>query len=213
MTSPSPTFDGDRHGDGPTVAELLELARHGDPQKREELFNVCRDYLNGLARNQLERWMQGKVDASDIVQQTLLEAYRDFDKFQGASEGEWVAWLRCILERNATDFIRHYRGTAKRDVKREVALAHPADGSSVLSAAEPAARDASPSQEFLRRDEELRIAAALEHLTPDHRQVIELRNLQRLPFDEVAARMGRTRPAAQMLWMRAIKKLQQVMGQ
>jgi RNA polymerase sigma-70 factor (ECF subfamily) len=201
-----------RDGDGPTVTELLALARHGDPAKREELFNACRTYLNLLARNQLEPWMQGKVDASDIVQQTLLEAYRDFNKFQGASEGEWVAWLRCILERNATDFIRHYRGTAKRDVKREVALSHPADGSSILSAAEPAARDATPSQEFIRRDDELRIAAALEHLSPDHRQVIELRNLQRLPFEEVAERMGRTRPAAQMLWMRAIKKLQQIMG-
>jgi len=189
------------------------LARHGDPRKREELFNACRDYLNLLARNQLERWMQGKVDASDIVQQTLLEAHRDFAHFQGDSEGEWVAWLRCILERNAADFIRHYRGTAKRDVKREVAIAHPSDGSSILSAAEPAARDASPSQEFLRRDDELRVAAALEQLSPDHRQVIELRNLQRLPFDEVASRMGRTRPAAQMLWMRAIKKLQQVLGQ
>jgi RNA polymerase sigma-70 factor (ECF subfamily) len=211
MTAASPFFDSNE--EGPIVAELLELARNGDPQKREELFNICRDYLNQLARSQLERWMQGKVDASDIVQQTLLEAHRDFGKFQGASEGEWVAWLRCILERNATDFIRHYRGTAKRDVKREVALTHPADGSSILSAAEPAARDPSPSQEFIRRDDELRIVAALKHLSEDHRQVIELRNLQRLPFDEVASRMKRTRPATQMLWMRAIKKLQQVLGE
>ena len=209
MSSALPMPDGD----GPTVAELLALARRGDARARDALFHAFREFLSMLARSQIEPWMQGKVDASDIVQQTQLEAHRDFDKFHGASEGEWVAWLRCILERNATDFIRHYRGTAKRDVKREVALAHPSDGSSIHSAAEPAARDASPSQEFLRRDDELRIAAALEHLSEDHRLVIELRNLQRLPFDEVARQMSRTRPAAQMLWMRAIKKLQQVMGQ
>jgi RNA polymerase sigma-70 factor (ECF subfamily) len=201
------------HGDAPSIPDLLALARGGDSRKREELFQACREYLNQLARGQLEQWMQGKVDASDIVQQTLLEAYRDFEKFQGDSAGEWAAWLRCILERNAADFIRHYRGTAKRNTRREIPLPQPGDGSSILTPGEPPALDATPSQEFLHRDEEQRMVQALRKLSVDHRQVIELRNLQRLPFDEVAEKMHRSRPAAQMLWKRAIEKLQEILAE
>lgn len=200
------------NGGVPSISDLLALAREGDPRRREELFQACREYLNQLARGQLEPWMQGKVDASDIVQQTLLEAYRDFRNFQGDSAGEWAAWLRCILERNAADFIRHYRGTAKRNVRREIAMSHPADDSSVRAPAEPPAHDATPSQQFMNRDQELRVAQALTRLSPDHRRVIELRNLQRLPFDEVAQHLGRSRPAAQMLWKRAIEKLQEILA-
>ena len=68
-----------------------------------------------------------------------------------------------------------------------------------------------PSQEFLQLDNELRVTAALAELPEDYQEVIVLRNLQRLPFNDVADRMGRSRPAVQMLWMRAIKKLQAVM--
>ena len=198
------------HNDDPSVSELLALAREGDAQMREQLFDACRSYLNLLARNQVEPWMQGKVDASDIVQQTLLEAYRDFEQFQGDSEGEWVAWLRCILERNATDFIRHYRSTAKRNIRREVALPHPSDDSSIHNGFEPSSPDATPSQQFLQSAEALRIVEALQDLSPDHRRVIELRNLQRLKFDEIAKLMERKRPAVQMLWMRAVEKLKRL---
>ena len=70
-----------------------------------------------------------------------------------------------------------------------------------------------PSQEFFQIDAELRVTAALAELPPDYQEVIYLRNLQRLPFNEVAEQMDRTRPAVQMLWMRAIKKLQEVLGE
>ncbi len=69
-----------------------------------------------------------------------------------------------------------------------------------------------PSQAFLRKERELELADALARLSPDHREVILLRNLQRLPFDEVARRMDRSRPAAQMLWMRAMSKLQEALA-
>src|SRR5947199_97227 len=71
------------------------------------------------------------------------------------------------------------------------------------------ADDDTPSQELIRKERELQVADALARLSDDHRTVIILRNLQRLPFDEVARRMGRSRPATQMLWMRAVRKLQE----
>lgn len=195
-----------------TIVDLLAQAREGGAQGRDDLFDACRPYLQGVAQSQVESWLQAKVDASDLVQQTLLEAHRDFERFQGQSEGEWFAWLRRILTHNALDLVRQFHGTAKRQARREIAVRRAGDGSSIAAAAEPASPGPSPSEEVIRRDDERQIAAALAELAPDHREVIVLRNLERLPFDEVARQMNRSRPAAQMLWMRAMKKLQEILN-
>ena len=194
--------------DSLSMADLLARARGPDPRDRDQLFAQCRNYLNLVARAQVESWLRAKVDASDLVQQTLLEAHRDFAHFRGSTEAEWLAWLRRILAHNAANFVRHYRGTDKRQARREVPLAAP-DDSAGGGWADPADGGESPSQQLLRKERELQVADALTQLPPDYREVICLRNLQRLPFDEVARRMGRSRPAAQMLWMRAIRKLQE----
>jgi len=197
--------------ENPSVSVLIEHARDGDAEARERLFGLCRSYLGYVARSQVESWLRVKVDASDLVQQTMLEAHRDFERFEGGSEKEWLAWLRKILSHNAADFVRRYRGTAKRQQRREVRFRDPADTKAV-GAPEPAAPGMTPSQEFLQIDNELRVTAALAELSPDYQEVLVLRNLQRLPFNEVAERMDRSRPAVQMLWMRAIKKLQEALG-
>jgi RNA polymerase sigma-70 factor (ECF subfamily) len=194
--------------DSLSIADLLARARGSDPRQLDLLFGHCRNYLGIVARAQVESWLRAKVDASDIVQQTMLEAYRDFTKFRGTTEAEWLAWLRQILAHNAANFIRHYRGTAKRQAHREVALRQPGDDSSAKGAPDPADAGESPSQHLLRKEREWQVAEALAELAPDHREVILLRNLERLAFEEVAQRMGRSRPAVQMLWMRAIQKLQ-----
>jgi RNA polymerase sigma-70 factor (ECF subfamily) len=188
---------------------LIEAARRGDAECRDRLFGLCRSYLGFVARSQVETWLRRKVDASDLVQETMLEAFRDFGRFAGSSEQEWLAWLRRILAHNAADFVRRYKGTAKRQARREVSLRSPRESSASRGAPEPAAPCATPSQEFVQLDTELRLTAAIAELAPDYQEVIVLRNLQRLPFNEVAERMGRSRPAVQMLWMRAIKKLQE----
>jgi RNA polymerase sigma-70 factor, ECF subfamily len=199
--------------EGPHFSELIGKARQGDPECRDELFRLCRSYLDLMARAQVESWLRVKVDASDLVQQTLLEAHRDFERFRGGSQQEWLAWLRRILARNAADFVRHYRGAAKRQARREVRFAAASESGFQHGAPEPAAPDGSPSQEFLRFENELRVAAALASLPPDYQEVVLLRNLQRLPFDEVAQRMNRSRPAAQMLWLRALRKLRELLAE
>jgi RNA polymerase sigma-70 factor, ECF subfamily len=197
----------------PSVTQLIEQARGGDVACRDRLFELCRSYLGFVARSQVETSLQAKVDASDLVQETMFEAFRDFDRFQGRTEQEWLAWLKRILAHNAADFIRHYRGTAKRQARREVRLRTPGESTMAYGAPEPAAPCQTPSQEFLLIDTELRVSDALAKLPPDYQEVIVLRNLQRLAFNEVAERMERSRPAVQMLWMRAIKKLQEAMGE
>jgi RNA polymerase sigma-70 factor (ECF subfamily) len=193
------------------VRSLIASARQGDVAARDRLFARCRAYLGFVARAQVESWLRAKVDASDLVQQTLLEACRDFARFEGATEKEWLVWLRRILDHNAADFVRRYGKAAKRQVGREVPFRDLGDSGAASGALEPPAPGASPSQEFLRADIELRVAAALTELPPDYQEVIVLRNFERLPFDEVGRRMNRSRPAAQMLWMRAIKRLRAVL--
>jgi RNA polymerase sigma-70 factor (ECF subfamily) len=191
-----------------SVCDLLDRARRRTPGELDRLFAACRNYLNLLARNQLEGRLRAKADPSDLVQQTLLEAYRDFDDFRGTTEAEWLAWLRRILAHNAAQVARHYRDTDKRQAGREVPLETTGPCSTGQFGLQPADPGESPSQQLLRKERELLLADALMRLSEDHREVICLRNLQRLPFDDVARRMGRSRPAAQMLWMRALAKLQ-----
>jgi RNA polymerase sigma-70 factor (ECF subfamily) len=191
------------------LAPLLAKARAGDVAARDELFARCRSYINLVARTQVESWMRTKVDASDLVQQTMLEAYRGFPQFDGGTEGEWLAWLRKILSHNTHDFIRRMR-TEKRGGAKEIPLQAGDDSEGFFH--DPPSPDESPSQMLTGREREIALAQAIERLPTDYQEVILLRNLQKLPFDEVAERMGRTRGATQMLWSRAIQKLADEMG-
>jgi RNA polymerase sigma-70 factor (ECF subfamily) len=194
-----------------SLSDLLSRARAGQPGELDRLFAACRNYLCLLARSHVEGRLKAKADASDIVQQTMFEAYRDFDNFRGGSEKEWLAWLKRILAHNAAEFVRHYRGTGKRQIGREIAIQTGGD-TSQLPAVQPADPGESPSQQFLRKERELIVADAIAQLPPDYREVICLRNLQRLSFEEVAEQMDRSRPAVQMLWMRALHRLREVLA-
>jgi RNA polymerase sigma-70 factor (ECF subfamily) len=190
------------------LEQLLERARHGDGEAQDRLFTDCRSYVAVLARAQVEAWMRAKVDSSDLCQQTLLDAFCGIRDFRGTTAEEWLAWLRAILRRNALQFVRTYRQTEKRQVGREV----PLDGGKASTdgdAHQPLADEPGPSTILIGREQELRLADALLTLPSDYQDVIMLRHVQRLPFDEVARRMGRSRPAVQMLWLRALRKLEE----
>lgn len=189
------------------LESLLQRAREGDQEATNELFDTCRAYVGFLARSHVESWIQSKVDSSDLIQQTLLEAHQAFPNFNGQTEGEWIAWLKQILKHNATDFVRRF-GAAKRRATLEVAISTGNDSTYFRAAPELSSGGESPSQVMVRHEQEILISEALATLPDNYQEVIVLRNLQRLPFDEIAARLGRSRPAAQMLWMRALKKLQ-----
>src|SRR6267154_3840693 len=167
-----------------SLSDVLLRAQAGDPSDLNRLFAACRNYLCVLAQSHVEGRLRAKADASDLVQQTLLEAYRDFGQFCGGTEKEWLAWLREILAHNAAQFVRHYRTTGKRQVGLEVGLDAREGGATIPW--QPADPGESPSQQLLRKERELLLADALVQLPPDYQEVIGLRNLQRLPFEEVA---------------------------
>ena len=185
-----------------SVSSLLLRARSGDRQALDRLFGLCRSYLLLVAEAQVHSWAGAKFSASDLVQQTLMDAYRGFAEFRGGTTGEWLGWLKQIASHNACDLARHYAGTQKRLVKKEVPLE--ADGPPVRG---PGDSPNSPSSFAVLQEQQLLLADAVAQLSPDHREVIVLRNLQGLSFADIAERIGRSRPAVQMLWMRAIESL------
>jgi RNA polymerase sigma-70 factor (ECF subfamily) len=191
------------------VSELLARAREGDADALNRLYEASRPWLAIVARARLEEKLRSRVDPSDLVQQTLLEAYRDFEGFAGRTEGEWLAWLRQILLRNAADYVRWFC-TAKRG-PGHVSPASADDRSAIRC--EPTADIPSPSEQAVVHEEVLRLAQAITALSDDYQQVIQLRHFEQLPFDEVAQRMQRSRPAVQMLWLRAVRRLKDLMDE
>lgn len=188
------------------IANWLQLARQGDESARNRLFAACRSFVAVVARVQLHRRLRTKVDPSDLVQQSMLEAHDGFADFQGSSPQDWLAWLKQIVQHNAIDLDKHYRGAGRRDLRKERSFAM-ADSSMTRMQWSPIDPGPSPSQLLVNTERELRLAVAIEALPEDYQQVILLRNVERLQFDQIAERMDRTRGACQMLWMRAVEQL------
>jgi DNA-directed RNA polymerase specialized sigma24 family protein len=101
----------------PPAEPLLRRAREGDGPALGQLLESYRAYLVVLARIQVGRRLQGKVDASDVVQEAFLGAHRDFPQFRGSTERELLGWLRGILASLLANLVRHYHGTKRRDVR------------------------------------------------------------------------------------------------
>jgi RNA polymerase sigma-70 factor (ECF subfamily) len=188
------------------AAHHLSAARAGSREALGEALEACRAYLLRIANEGLAHDLQAKGGASDLVQEKFLEAHRDFARFQGTTEAELRAWLRCLLLNNAANFARGYRETGKREVGREI----PLERGDSSSACEPgvAANIASPSTEAMAHEQAEAIAQALERLPEDYRRVITLRNQERREFDEIGRLMERSADAARRLWSRAIERLQ-----
>lgn len=194
------------------VSALVARARHGDPSALGRLIERYRAYLKLLAEVQLDHKLQAKVDASDVVQHTFLEAFRDFAQFRGASEAELTAWLRQILSRNLAEEFRRYKGTKRRDVRLERSLDQELNASSLALERGLVAEGTSPSQQAVRRENAVVLADALSKLPEDYRRVILLRHIKNIPLSEVALAMGRTNDAVRHLWLRALAKLRTELG-
>jgi RNA polymerase sigma-70 factor (ECF subfamily) len=192
--------------------QLLREARAGDAATLGQLLEMYRRYLGLLARVQIGQRLQGKVDASDVVQDTFLEAHKNFASFRGGSEGEFVRWLRQILAANMADLLRRYLGTQGRDIRLERVIENAIDQSSVLLDRGLVAPQPSPSQHAVRREQCVLLADALDQLPNDYREVLVLRHLEGLTFPEVAQRMGRSLDSVEKLWMRGLARLRQVFG-
>ena len=191
---------------------LLVAARESGGEQLGRLLQLYANYLKVLASTQLDSKLRGRLNPSDVVQDTLLEAHRDFGGFRGATEPELLAWLRRILLNNIGRMVEVHVLAAKRNVRRERSLEqmhNRLEQSSIQLRALIADNGVSPSSAAERQEDSRFLADQLAALADDHREVILLRNLEGLSFKDVADRMGRSHGAVRMLWLRAIESLRQ----
>jgi len=194
------------------IPSLIDQAKTGQEAAIGRLLESYEKYLKLLARVQIGRRLQGKVDASDIVQETFLEAHRQITNFRGGSEPELLAWLRRILSGQIALTLRRYMGTKGRDVKLERELAVQVDQSSHMMNMDLAVSQSTPSQHASKRERAVLLAEALSQLSTDYREVIILRHLEGLTFPIVAERMGRSEDSVQKLWVRALANLRKTLS-
>jgi RNA polymerase sigma-70 factor (ECF subfamily) len=150
------------------------------------------------------------LDASDIVQQTLLEAHQSSGDFRGKSDPEKAAWLRQILARNLADELRKFR-RGKRDVRLEASLEAALNESSVRMERWLASEDGTPSQHAVANEQLVVLAAAMMKLPDDQRKAVELHHLQGYRSAIVAERLERSEVSVAGLLRRGLKRLRELM--
>lgn len=181
--------------------------QHAPPKRSLEEY---RSYLLLLAKIQLDPGPRNRIDPSDIVQQTMLEAHAKADQFHG-DDSALAAWLRQALINNLRDAWRALR-KGKRDIRREQALPEAVEQSSARLEAILAAPQSSPSQRAVRNEDLLRLADALTGLPEAQRDAIVLHHLQGCSLTETARSLHRSDAAVAGLLHRGLKKLREIMS-
>jgi RNA polymerase sigma-70 factor (ECF subfamily) len=186
----------------------LAEARSGSTEALGRLLEGCRQYLLLVANQELPSELRPKVAASDLVQNTFVKAHDHFGEFRGGTPDELVAWLRRILLNDLANCTRHYFGTDKRQLSREVPLADtPLEQLRNVLASEAD----SPRAQLLAREKADALDRALEQLPEHYRDAILWRTRDGLPFEEIGRRLDRSERAARKLWVRALERLQDLL--
>ncbi|MBW3540836.1 MAG: sigma-70 family RNA polymerase sigma factor [Planctomycetes bacterium] len=191
----------------PQLEDDLRAARAGASPALGRVLHVYDKYLLMIAHRELPGELRGKLDASDLVQETFLEARRKFGEFRGASEREWRGWLRQILVNELGAAIRQYQ-TGKRRRTLEISLSK-ADSDDAHS--EPVLDEETPSHVMSATERAAAVQQALAALPESYRKVIELRHSQKLSFREIGDQIRCSDEAARKLWTRAIQQLRQAL--
>lgn len=189
---------------------LIGAARRGNREALGELLQRYDNYLKLLLCGRLDSRLQSRVNASDVVQETFLEAHRDFAQFRGNHEAQFAAWLKQILSNNLARAIERHVKAQKRNIRKELPAA-PFDTEGGRSEcrldAIAADKGRSPSAEVRYRETLFQLADRMAGLPDDYRRVLTLRHLEGLSFNQIAQKMDRTSGAVRMLWLRALDSL------
>lgn len=186
--------------------DLLRAAQAGEPTALGQLLESYRSYLTVLARIQIGRRLQGKAEPNDVVQETFMDAHRQFPTFRGSTEAEFSSWLRHILAGQLALLLRRYLAS-NRDMRLERELQMQLDHSSAVLEGGLIGSLTTPSQHASRREQSAILVEALDAIPPDHRDVLILRHMEGLTFPQVAQRMQRTENSTYKLWARAVASL------
>jgi RNA polymerase sigma-70 factor, ECF subfamily len=199
--------------DAQQTQELLALARKGDTAAKERLLAEYREPVRHMIGLRLDRAIARRVDASDVVQEVLLEASRRLQDYLRNPAMPFHLWLRHIAKDRIIDAHRRHRQAQKRGVDREQPLAPAgwADRSSLELAAQFVDQELTPASAALRQELERRLHDAISQLDEDDREVILMRHFEQLSNQEVATELQLTEAAASMRYLRAVRKLRDML--
>jgi RNA polymerase sigma-70 factor, ECF subfamily len=191
------------------MGQWIAEARRGSRAALDQLFGACLPYLRVAAREDLGAALRSRIDAADVVQETLIEACRDFPYFRGKTEKSLFAWLRQILHNNLTNERRRHIGTAMRSIRCEVPL-----NKAALNRLQDIAQGewTSPREQAQAQELSEALERALRKLPEHYRQVLLLHTWEELTFAEIGKQLHCSAEAARKLWGRAAKGFARVFG-
>jgi RNA polymerase sigma-70 factor (ECF subfamily) len=195
-------------------SELLHRAGAGDTQARNELLALYRDRLRWMVRLRLNRRLQGRVDPSDVLQEAYLEVCRKLDEYLRAPPMPFFLWLRHITGQKLIAIHRHHLGAQMRDADQEVSLYRGAlpQANSVSLAAQLLGHMTSASRAAIRAEDQIQVQEALNSMDPIDREVLALRHFEMLSNDETAQVLGIKKSAASNRYIRALKRLKDILA-
>lgn len=192
---------------------LLDQAKGGDRDAANGLLERHRDVLRRMVEARLDARIKRRVDASDIVQDVLVDANRRLQEYLENPQMAFLPWLRHIAQDRMIDAHRRHRGSAKRSVDREQAITSPMpDRSTMELAAQLRDAEMTPATAATMQELQKRFLAAIETLNDQDREIILMRHFEQLTNQEAAESLGLTPPAASMRYMRAIQRLRGSLG-
>jgi RNA polymerase sigma-70 factor (ECF subfamily) len=210
MALPPPRSDDPPAPDPAPTQVLLDRVRDGDEAALNGLLARHRDAIRRMIDRRMDRVVQHRVDASDIVQDVLLEANRRLVDYLANPTMPFRLWLRHMARDRLIDAHRRHRVAASRSVDREVSLAAPGtadDHSRADAVGRIADRELTPAAAATWHELERRFAAAVEQLDEADREIVLLRHFEHLSTADAAAALGLSKPAAGMRYLRAMRRL------
>lgn len=192
--------------------ELLAAARDGNEMAVDALLQRHRDSIRRLVQMRLDRKVRRRVDVSDVVQDVMIEASGRMDKYLADPQMAFHLWLRQIAWDRIIDTYRRHRGSARRSVDREQPLGFAGDeDSSAQLAIQLQDQGATPAAIATRREIAQRVEAAIDRLDEHDREIIIMRHYEHLSNQEAAEALGLHPPAASMRYLRAVRRLREVL--
>lgn len=196
-------------GRHPEVPDLLTQARSGDKDSRDKLISIAHEYMSKIAHHKLDRGgtLGSKLDPDDLAQDAVLQVHKDLDSFKGNTDAEFYAWSKEVLKHQLGHTTRKF-STGKRDVSREQSISSRED--EAHSGMEPVDRTPSPSAHMEEQEEHSMLHRMIAKLPERDQQIVKLRELEGLPFEEVAKKTGIPLENIRMYHKRAVEKLQKI---
>ena len=196
------------------TVRLIEKARAGEPAALNELFARHRERLHRMVEMRLDWRLQGRIDASDVIQDAYLEAARRLDDYLSDPAMPLFLWLRFLVGERLTILHRHHLGVHMRDARKEISLYREAlpEASSAALAAQLLGQHTSPSEAAVRAERLLRLQEAVNSLDALDREVLSLRHFEQLSRAETARVLGIEEAAAAKRSIRALKRLKDTLA-